>query len=308
MFGLLLENIQQHGTYYIHKKYKILAGTDTQNKAGSVTIYTGDNKTLIKTIANTTEKSNFIIKQDGFYNIHLRASDNIAQGNAITIRFYDLMLLQQDTDYIKHEEQIIAFPLKPGQRLHKGDYLAPDGIHNVRKQAVINGTEENWLYFSADAKWARPYLMISDKKLGEGDNRNDTVLCNKMKCVSWSTGRAASNNDYGVFTYSGDRRISFLIKKEEMSSLDVAGAKKYFQNNNMIVEYNLENEEIEEYTEEQQAVYNKLQKLLLYKHYNYIECIDEVNCKMKLTYRPDMLLSLEARIETLETATSEVNT
>ena len=129
-----------------------------------------------------------------------------------------------------------------------------------------------------------------------------------MKCVSWTTGKLAVNNDYGVFTYSGDRRISFLIKKEEMSSLNVAGAKKYFQDNNMIVEYNLENEEIEKYTEEQQAVYNKLQKLLLYKHYNYIECIDEVNCKMKLTYRPDRLLSLEARIEALETATSEVNT
>lgn len=150
--------------------------------------------------------------------------------------------------------------------------------------------------------------MISDKKLGENDYSNNTVLCNKMKCVSWFSGKLATSNDYGVFTYSGDRRISFLVKKEELSSLDVAGVKKYFQDNNMIVEYNLESEEIEQYTEEQQIVYNKLQKLLLYKHCNYITCEDETSCKMKLTYRPDKILDLEERIRALELATSEVNT
>lgn len=63
---------------------------------------------------------------------------------------------------------------------------------------------------------------------------------------------------------------------------------------------NKEDEEIEVYTEEQQNVYNKLQKLLLYKHYNSITCTDEVSCKMKLAYRPDKFLSLEKRVKVLE--------
>ena len=50
-------------------------------------------------------------------------------------------------------------------------------------------------------------------------------------------------------------------------------------------------------------MYNELQKLLLYKGYNYITCIDETKCRMKLTYRPDnnsKIKSLEERIAALE--------
>ena len=70
-------------------------------------------------------------------------------------------------------------------------------------------------------------------------------------------------DEVSVFTYEGDNRISIAIKKEDLETQDVEGVKKYFQKNNMIVEYNLA-EEVEPYTPEQQEAYNKLQNVLSY--------------------------------------------
>lgn len=209
------------------------------------------------------------------------------------------MLLQQDTDYIEHEEQIITFPLEQNQKLMLGDYLAADGIHHVRKRIILNGTENWQITTTNDLK--RFYLSASNTV---SDNETINCICSHYHGISRSD-MNTSNGD--VISVTG----SFInILSKNISALEEFKAylaEQYTNNTPVVVEYNLENEEIEEYTEEQQAVYNKLQKLLLYKHYNYIECIDEVNCKMKLTYRPDKYLSLEERVKALETVTSEVN-
>ncbi len=43
-------------------------------------------------------------------------------------------------DYAQNEQQTILFPFTEGQKLYKGDYLAEDGIHHVRKQAELTET------------------------------------------------------------------------------------------------------------------------------------------------------------------------
>ena len=202
-------------------------------------------------------------------------------------------------EYIEYEEQQITFPLAQNQKLMLGDYLAADGIHHVRKRIILNGTENWQITTTNDLK--RFYLSASNTV---SDNETINCICSHYHGISRSD-MNTSNGD--VISVTG----SFInILSKNISALEEFKAylaEQYTNNTPVVVEYNLENEEIEEYTEEQQAVYNKLQKLLLYKHYNYIECIDEVNCKMKLTYRPDKYLSLEERVKALETVTSEVN-
>lgn len=166
------------------------------------------------------------------------------------------------TDFVEYEEQAITFSLAEGQRLAVGDYLASDGIHHKRTQVEINGTEANWVYYSANDTWARPYILLSNKKIGENNNTAN-ALCNKAKSISWAD-MIAGLNKYSIFTYEGDNRISIAIKKEDLETQDTAGVKKYFQENNMVVEYNLAEEEIEPYTPEQQEAYNKLQNVLSY--------------------------------------------
>ena len=127
-----------------------------------------------------------------------------------------------------------------------------------------------------------------------------------MKSVSWEEGRNASINTYGVFSYSGDKRICFLVKKEELETQDTEGVKKYFQANNMEIEYTLSEETIEEYTEEQQNVYNELKNLLYYQGYNYISSQDETSPTMQAFYIVDIntkLASISSRLTNIESST-----
>lgn len=50
---------------------------------------------------------------------------------------------EQSIQYEPYKQQTEYFPLSEGQKLMEGSYLADDGIHHVRKQVVLTGTE-NW--------------------------------------------------------------------------------------------------------------------------------------------------------------------
>lgn len=228
-----------------------------------VTQYDKD-KTRIKELNNTgnVNTTTFTVEQDGFITIAFSYSNATPNENTIEITNIQLEVGTVKTDYIENEQQTITFPLQEGQKLYKGDYLADDGIHHVRKQKLITGEEALWTYYSANDIWARPYVQIDDKKIGESNNTAN-ALCNKAKSISWED-MAAGLNEYAVFTYEGDRRINISVKKEDLKTQDIDGVKKYFQENNMVVEYNLEEEEIEPYTEEQQEAYNQLQNAQSY--------------------------------------------
>lgn len=202
-------------------------------------------------------------------------------------------------NYITGESQIITFPLEKNQKLYKGDYLATDGIHHKRKQVRINNTN-----FS----FSMPYLgtFFASSRGGVGliwDYKNIEGLCTHFKnahnenIIGNTDARdKLQDNEFNFRNASQKDRVYFKNKAFET----IEDWTNFFANNDVLIEYDSIEETIEEYTEEQQAVYNKLQKLLLYKHYNYIECIDEVNCKMKLTYRPDKYLSLQNQIDEIK--------
>ncbi len=166
----------------------------------------------------------------------------------------------------------------------------------MRNTVIFDGTEA-WYYDSTYNRYHISAKALYNSKVSKQAN----ILCNYFKYDLTDI-----NKKFGVVEDVSSSEWYFHISDSDLNGKTFKEwvAEKYEQGNPLEVEYDILDEKldlyVEEYTEEQQAVYNKLQKLLLYKHYNYIECIDEVNCKMKLTYRPDKLLSLEARIEALE--------
>lgn len=174
----------------------------------------------------------------------------------------------------------------------------------MRKQIVLNGTE-NWLAAPSAQTCFGIYLnnYVTDIK-----NNLTTLNCisTHFKAIDFNN-RFAQSNTVAGRTYA----IILTFDLDKIKTLEEAKAwlaEQYANNHAVIIEYESSEETIEAYTEEQQIVYNKLQKLLLYKYYNNITCTDETKCKMKLTYRPDMYMSLEERVKALEIATSEVNT
>lgn len=298
---LTLKKYLKAGTYYLQRKYEIISGVDNLGQAGMLTVYTGDDKTLIKSIANNKDKDSFVITQDNYYNIHLIASNGTAQGNDITIRFYDLMLSEKDENYIEHKEKIITFPLKEGQRLRLGDYLAGDGVHHVKQTCVFDGTE-NVLSAYLD-ETIDSFRIVTSSKYNQMLSYQTDDKCSHFKNLGHTPAWGRQAN---TFALSSEGYLYIFFEKNKITSETEAKnwiAEQYNNGTPLTAEGTLEEEYVESYTEEQQAVYNELKNLILYKGYNYITCTDETKCKMQLTYRPDnniKIKSLEERVAALE--------
>lgn len=187
----------------------------------------------------------------------------------------------------EEEEKTITFPLTEGQRLHAGDYLAGDGIHHVRKSISYNGTE-NW------TKGSYPTGNSTQFSINKPNDIQNLGLCSHFTTNNEENGMALGTmiNFYPSIE-TGLTTVELF--KQWLAEQNTAGK-------TVTLEYEC-TEYTEAYTQEQQAVYNELQKLLLYKGYNYITCTDETKCKMKLTYRQDnnsKIKSLEERVAALE--------
>ena len=183
-----------------------------------------------------------------------------------------------------HKEQTLTFPLVEGQRLHLKDCLADDGIHHKKQTITFNGTED-WALNTVSSSTQIKTISFAyyAPNLKPSDTEEDICLCNLLKAGLTSQLYAVDKESLWI----NANYIYIRINRDRLETEDVAGLKKYLSKHNMTVEYPVVTEIIESYTQEQQTVHNELQKLLLYKGYNYIACIDETKCKMKLTYRPD---------------------
>ena len=199
------------------------------------------------------------------------------------------------------EEKIITFPLTEGQRLHLGDYLASDGVHHVKQTCVFDGTENvlsGYLDETIDS-----FRIVTSGKYNQMLSYQTDDKCSHFKNLGHTPAWGRQAN---TFALSSEGYLYIFFEKNKITSETEAKnwiAEQYNNGTPLTAEGTLEEEYVEPYTEEQQAVYNELQRLILYKGYNYITCIDETKCKMKLTYRPDnnsKIKSLEERVAALE--------
>lgn len=193
--------------------------------------------------------------------------------------------------YEIHQEQEILFPLAEGQKLRSlpngiKDYLAEDGIHKNVGIIILNGsggTNEN--YFKAtDNKFSlgvntEKGLILKNLKT---DNLKISVLSDKFLGVSWNImndtieGWQIALRQDGSYTY-----LRLLTTGIE----DTKALETFLQNNNAIVEYPLAKEEIIPYTQEQQAVIDKI--LYTYKNVTNISVDDEL-ATLDITYKKDI--------------------
>lgn len=158
----------------------------------------------------------------------------------------------------------INFPLSEGQKLMKGDYLARDGIHHVRKQKTLpnatNLIETN--VFGTDCKLA--YYPLEGS---EATGRNYDFKSNKI---------APANEVWGQYKgYKNGTNINVLTTLDdtlENFNSKISGS---------IVEYELAEEEIEEYTETQKEIYNNLTHLIMYNGQNTLSSSNELKPQLK---------------------------
>lgn len=177
----------------------------------------------------------------------------------------------------KSQVQTIIFPFEEGQKLYEGSYLAEDGIHNKRNQITLNGTE---------------YLGTTYGKIYNNMCLYETnVAANEIN----TKGKLISN----LFTYSryfneyvGEKisiisngNIGIALNSLKCPNYTVVECKKWLSENNVIVEYELSEEEIIPYTQEQQAVIDKI--LYTYKNVTNIS-VDNELATLDITYKKDI--------------------
>lgn len=173
-------------------------------------------------------------------------------------------------DFITHESKNLVFPLTQDQKLMQGDYLADDGIHHTRKQIVLDGTE-NW-FIGTELTNTCSFGLVVDNKT------NGTGLCNSF--ITKDAGISSIDEEF-VQTNNSNKIIYIRINKERLTSKDVQGLKTFLSSQKekgtpVVIEYELAEEEIETYTEEQKEAYEQRKNAISYKGQTNIFSTNEI--------------------------------
>lgn len=181
----------------------------------------------------------------------------------------------------KTEQQTVTFPLAENQKLMLGDYLASDGIHHVRKQIELDGTE-GWVLYTGYANNAEKgycyYLNITDCKIVK-DTSISTHFKNVFGAYQESTGYVGAFSDN-----LNVKNKYFISDKETLEQFKTYLAQQKQAGTPVIIEYELAEEEIEPYTEEQQEAYNQLKQLTAYEEETNIYSTNSTSPIFKVTY------------------------
>lgn len=177
-------------------------------------------------------------------------------------------------DYVPHQVQTVNFPLAQGQKLMLGDYLASDGIHHVRKQVELDGTENITVYNRNYTTGYAYRIPISG-----GVKPNSNLLCTKYKSIPFVefyntdtniVEKCATHDTGSTYVYFGSSKSTLEEFKQEILGTTV--------------EYELTEEEIETYTPEQQEAYNQICNLKAYEGETNIYSTNEISPIFKVTY------------------------
>lgn len=165
----------------------------------------------------------------------------------------------EETDE-KYQEQVVTFPLGE-EKLMEGSYLDDDGVHNVRKQVVLDGSDdEGWSKDANQNNSSTDYFYI--RNIGINTNNIDSVICNYFKKGSstvegfWAT---------TVFCITINKTATGIVESDTKDQR-VAKWKTWLSKNPITVEYELAEEEIVPYTTAQQEAWNNIRALMTYKN------------------------------------------
>nr|DAN02512.1 MAG TPA: protein UspA1 parallel alpha-helical coiled-coil [Caudoviricetes sp.] len=196
--------------------------------------------------------------------------------------------LNLDEPYEIHQEQEIIFPLEPGQKLYKGSYLAEDEIHNIRRQDILTGEESLQNYHSDTSNGFVVFSFIMSRKHKKNADFLCTHLTKNGENVYYNRGLGGWLPDEDKWCYICVP-ISILkdvsTAEKQIESMKEYLTEQYNAGTPMKFEYEIATEEIIPYTQEQQAVIDKI--LYTYKNVTNISVDDEL-ATLDITYKKDI--------------------
>lgn len=167
--------------------------------------------------------------------------------------------------YKPYQEQKVTFPLAEGQKLMEGSYLASDGIHHKRTQVVLTGNED-WVLTSTSNQIITKRFSYKISPPIMKMNSQENALCSHFANVNDAT------EDIESIYYAALDGITYIAlrlnvnKATTLEQFKAYLSEQYSNSTPVTVEYELSEEEIVPYTEEQQEAWDKIEQLHTYKN------------------------------------------
>lgn len=250
-------------------------GSCTEGSLALVAGNTNPKKTKAKIqLKNETSKT-FTLEEESICRISVEYNVGCTFNN---FEFNVMLNKGSQAPYIPYQEQAEYFPLSEGQKLMEGSYLADDGIHHVRKQVVLTGTE-NWNLYLNKTKTFK--LSISPWSYSGVCTHYQGIISSffDVKAGIYLSGSA--------MVIISDPRFSTVEEfKTYLAEQYSAGTPVTFEyimmtNNSKIVE------KIVPYTDDQKEAWEKLRHFTLFRGINNITS----TANAKITYVRDNGLS-----------------
>ena len=186
-----------------------------------------------------------------------------------------------------NEEQTIVFPLSEGQKMYAESSLEDDGIHHVRNQVELNEIDDWRKDVNQDDELDCFYFIVQDLNI-------DLSKVKDFYCTHFKYSKDFQNTQCFsatvVFVISIKKEFTGIIPSDNTLER-IAKFKNWLLEQKqagtpVILEYDLKEETIEPYTEEQQEAYDKLQKILTY--YPETNVRSNQGAKLKLIYKMNL--------------------
>lgn len=250
-----------------------------------------DIKSYAYTVPNNVTKVRFLLYST--YEIPSGVISSRYKNTIVTIN-------NSDMTYEPYKSQVVTFPLGE-EKLMEGSYLADDGIHNKKKQIVLDGTED----YINQAQGVDSIFYTASK--AQDMRETSELLCSHFRYskniedVKMNIGIGALYENYIYFgidveTIGATADMTLAQKTEKWKSYL---AEQKANGTPIVIEYYLAEEEIEHYTTEQREAYNKIKELYSYKGTTHITCENEVSCIFQTGYYKDLetiLNNMQAQI------------
>ena len=201
------------------------------------------------------------------------------------------------TEYVPHQEQNFSFPTKHGQVFHKGDYLADDGTHHVRNTYIFDGTENFSVHTTVNNIIGFRFTQLNSEPL-------EDLICTHFK--NTTVKNYTNNREYGLIaTVSSSELLkrNYIYISQPNKEIDTIDKLKAFfleqyQNGTPVkLEYDLQEEIIEPYSEEQEA-YKQIKNAKTYKRTTHIFCTDEISCEFEEEHLVDLETYINSKLVT----------
>lgn len=220
------------------------------------------------TTTYVASRESFIPAEDGYVKLYKTTTTKI-----------ECMLEEgtEPTDYEPYKSQVVTFPLGE-EKLMEGSYLADDGVHNVRKQVVLDGSDdENWTANGSNQGYG---IVISGIGGLNSASQSAEAYCNLLKADAQAYIYEGTKDN--IFSVRGGGTSKIYVRFDS-SITTVALLREKLAASPITVEYELAEPETVPYTAEQQEAREKLKALTTYKNVTNITS----TAYAKVTYMRD---------------------